>query len=162
LQSFIDVSGERIGPIFNGQEVFLDFLNLEDGTDTLSRNVGKGLQFYALYIPEERKSDQHGGGTLKLRVINGFLMKVDKYVIFFSATFHAYPFRTVTQLHLNMCLKQEYSSLIYAINHRINTQRLFVIKAAENQNKRLNFSVTDNIIELGYNFMKGTEYFVSL
>jgi hypothetical protein len=27
--------------------VFYDFLNLEDGTDTLSRNVGKGLPFDA-------------------------------------------------------------------------------------------------------------------
>jgi hypothetical protein len=31
-------------PIFKGQEIqVLDFLTLEDGTDTLSRNVGKGL-----------------------------------------------------------------------------------------------------------------------
>jgi hypothetical protein len=42
LQSFTDVSGQRIGPILKDQEV-LDFLTLEDGTDTLSRNVGKGL-----------------------------------------------------------------------------------------------------------------------
>jgi hypothetical protein len=46
---FTDVSGQRIGPIFKGQEVqekkffSLDFLALEDGTDTLSRNVGKEL-----------------------------------------------------------------------------------------------------------------------
>jgi hypothetical protein len=38
--------------MFMGQEVqevlfFLDFLTLEDETDTLSRNVGKGLPFYA-------------------------------------------------------------------------------------------------------------------
>jgi hypothetical protein len=44
---FTDVSEQRIGPIFQGQEVlrvkksFLDFLTLEDGTDTLYRNVGK-------------------------------------------------------------------------------------------------------------------------
>ena len=43
---FTDVSELRIGPIFKGQEVqdflfYLDFLTLEDGTDTLSRNVGK-------------------------------------------------------------------------------------------------------------------------
>jgi len=29
--------------IFKGQEIFLDFLTLEDGTDRLSRNVGKEL-----------------------------------------------------------------------------------------------------------------------
>jgi hypothetical protein len=29
--------------IFKGQEVDLDFLNLEDGTDMLSLNIGKGL-----------------------------------------------------------------------------------------------------------------------
>jgi hypothetical protein len=46
---FTDVSGQPLGPIFKGQEVqeenlfFLDFLTLEDGTDRLSRNVGKGL-----------------------------------------------------------------------------------------------------------------------
>jgi hypothetical protein len=36
----------RSGPIFKGQED-LDFLTLEDGTDTLSRNVGKVLLFDA-------------------------------------------------------------------------------------------------------------------
>jgi hypothetical protein len=51
--SFTDVSGPRIGAIFKGQEVqeekhncesdFLDSLTLEDGTDTLSRNVCDGL-----------------------------------------------------------------------------------------------------------------------
>jgi hypothetical protein len=35
-QSFTDVSGQRIGPILKGQEVQVDFLPLEDGTDTLS------------------------------------------------------------------------------------------------------------------------------
>jgi hypothetical protein len=29
--------------IFKGQEVFLDTLTLEDGTNTLSQNVGKQL-----------------------------------------------------------------------------------------------------------------------
>jgi hypothetical protein len=40
---FTDVSGQRIGPILKGQEAqeYLYFLTLEDGTDTLSRNVGK-------------------------------------------------------------------------------------------------------------------------
>jgi hypothetical protein len=41
---FIDVSGQRIGPIFTGQESFLlGLLTCEDGTDTFSRNVGKLL-----------------------------------------------------------------------------------------------------------------------
>jgi hypothetical protein len=39
------VSGQCIGPIFKGQE---------DGTDTLSLTVGKGLQF----DPEERRYNQ--------------------------------------------------------------------------------------------------------
>jgi hypothetical protein len=39
---FTDVSGKRIGPIFTGQ-VLLGLLTREDGTDTLSRNVGKQL-----------------------------------------------------------------------------------------------------------------------
>jgi hypothetical protein len=40
-----EVLGQRIGPIFTGQEFqseFLDFLTLEIGTDILSRNVDKG------------------------------------------------------------------------------------------------------------------------
>jgi hypothetical protein len=41
-QFYVDVSGQPNGPIFKGQEV-QKFLTLEDGTDTLSRNVGKGL-----------------------------------------------------------------------------------------------------------------------
>jgi hypothetical protein len=41
-QSFTDVSGQRISPILKGQEV-QGFLTLEDGTDRLYRNVGKGL-----------------------------------------------------------------------------------------------------------------------
>jgi hypothetical protein len=43
---FTDVSGQRIGPIFKGQDVH-DYLTFEDGTDTLYRNVGKGLPFDA-------------------------------------------------------------------------------------------------------------------
>jgi hypothetical protein len=40
---FTEVSGKRIGPIFNDQTVQeeKDFLVLEDRTDMLSRNVGK-------------------------------------------------------------------------------------------------------------------------
>ena len=45
-----DVSGHTIGHIFKGQEIqddsFLDFLTLEDGTDRLSRNVGKELALH--------------------------------------------------------------------------------------------------------------------
>jgi hypothetical protein len=40
-------TGQHIGPIFKGHEkpflFFFDFLTLQDGTDMLSRNVGKGL-----------------------------------------------------------------------------------------------------------------------
>jgi hypothetical protein len=43
-QSFTDVSGKHVGPIFKGQEVQeVHFLTLEDGADTFFRNVGKGL-----------------------------------------------------------------------------------------------------------------------
>jgi hypothetical protein len=38
---------------------FLDFLTLEDGTDTLSRNVGKGSQLEAALQP--RRSQMSGG-----------------------------------------------------------------------------------------------------
>jgi hypothetical protein len=43
--SFTGFSGQRIGSIFKGLEVQeeKDFLTLEDGSDTLSRNIGKGL-----------------------------------------------------------------------------------------------------------------------
>ena len=40
--------GERLPTFRKGQEVqFMDFLNLENGTDMLSRNVGKELQLDA-------------------------------------------------------------------------------------------------------------------
>ena len=45
--SFADVWGQPIGPIFKGQEIQENFLTLEDGTDGLSRNVSKELQLYA-------------------------------------------------------------------------------------------------------------------
>jgi hypothetical protein len=40
-----DVSGQPIGPVFKGQEVQEDwvYLTIEDGTDTLSGNVGTDL-----------------------------------------------------------------------------------------------------------------------
>jgi hypothetical protein len=53
--SFTDVSGQRFGPILNGQEI-LDFSTLEDETDSLSRNVGKDYHSTLRNIPEERRS----------------------------------------------------------------------------------------------------------
>jgi hypothetical protein len=63
---FTDVSGQRIGPMFKDQEskkrrepasrnvasvwagfFLLGLLTLEDGTDTLSRNIGKKLSHHA-------------------------------------------------------------------------------------------------------------------
>jgi hypothetical protein len=47
--------GQPVGRILQVQEIqetFLDFLTLEDETDTLSRNVVKELPVYAAYIPE--------------------------------------------------------------------------------------------------------------
>ena len=41
-----DVSGQAIGPIFKGQ--FMDYLNLQEWSDRLPRNVGNYLQTYAL------------------------------------------------------------------------------------------------------------------
>ena len=46
-QFLTDVSGKRIGHIFNGQGFWDRFLTLEDWTDRLSRNVGKELPLYA-------------------------------------------------------------------------------------------------------------------
>jgi hypothetical protein len=42
---FADISGQRIGAVFKGQErqVFLGVFTIEDGTDLLSRNVRKQL-----------------------------------------------------------------------------------------------------------------------
>jgi hypothetical protein len=42
-----DFWGKTIGPIFMGQSVQEDCLTLEDGTETLSRNVGNELPIYA-------------------------------------------------------------------------------------------------------------------
>jgi hypothetical protein len=36
--------------------IFLDFLTLEDGTHTLSQNIGKGLPLILRNIPEEHRS----------------------------------------------------------------------------------------------------------
>jgi hypothetical protein len=67
----IDVSGQRIGPIFMEQAVeedFLDCFSLEDGTNTLSRNVDN-YQSTLRSIPEERRSHLHRGGSLKSRTL---------------------------------------------------------------------------------------------
>jgi hypothetical protein len=66
----------------------LDFLTLEDRTDTLTRNVGKQLPHDVILedetctfsrnvgknlprdIPEERTSHQHRGGSLKPRFVD--------------------------------------------------------------------------------------------
>ena len=42
---FTYVSGQPNGPSFNGEEIFLNFLILEGGTVSMSRNVGK--DFYS-------------------------------------------------------------------------------------------------------------------
>jgi hypothetical protein len=44
LGYYAALNGKHL-PMF--RDIFLDFLALEDGTDTLSRNVGKGLPFDA-------------------------------------------------------------------------------------------------------------------
>jgi len=42
-----EVSGHPIGPIAKGQALIPICLTVEDGTDKLSRNVGKKLPIYA-------------------------------------------------------------------------------------------------------------------
>jgi hypothetical protein len=42
----------------------------EDGTDTLCRNVGKGLHWTLRNNPGERRSHQHSGVSLKSRMVN--------------------------------------------------------------------------------------------
>jgi hypothetical protein len=65
-----DVSGQSVGPIFKGQEVFLDFLILEDGTDKTSwplKMVPIGCPETSVHnyhstlrnIPEERRSQMY-------------------------------------------------------------------------------------------------------
>jgi hypothetical protein len=43
----------------------LDCLILEDGTDTLSGNVGKGYHSMLCNTPEDHRSHQHRGRSLK-------------------------------------------------------------------------------------------------
>ena len=58
--------GQSVGPFFGGQELDpVGFLNPEDETDRLSRNVGKKLQLLLRNNPEEHRSQQLGGGSLK-------------------------------------------------------------------------------------------------
>jgi hypothetical protein len=64
-QSFADVSGQGIFRIIRSQEVFLDFLMLEDVTETFPETSVKDYHSTLRDIPEERKSLQHRGGSLK-------------------------------------------------------------------------------------------------
>jgi hypothetical protein len=51
-----------------------DFLTLEDGPDTLSRNVGKGLPSSLRNTAEEGRY-QNRGGSLKSRIVLRFSLK---------------------------------------------------------------------------------------
>jgi hypothetical protein len=46
----------------------LDCLIIEDGSDRVSRNVGKNYQSTLCNIPEERRFQIHCGGSLKSRL----------------------------------------------------------------------------------------------
>jgi hypothetical protein len=48
-------------------EASWDFLTLEDGSDTLSRSVGKDYHSMLRNTPEQRRSHQHRDGSLKSR-----------------------------------------------------------------------------------------------
>jgi hypothetical protein len=53
--------GQCIGPIFKGQDVQEEeFLTLEDGTDELSQNFGKGLPFKDFLTLEDGTSGLSG------------------------------------------------------------------------------------------------------
>jgi hypothetical protein len=47
----------------------LGFLTLEDGTDTLSRNIVNNYHTTPRNVSEERRSQQHRGGSLKLNML---------------------------------------------------------------------------------------------
>jgi hypothetical protein len=80
---FTDVSGQRIGPVFKGQEIqekipfllglldlfFLDFLTLEDGPICCPETSVNNYHTTPRNIAEERKSNQHRGGSLKSRLL---------------------------------------------------------------------------------------------
>jgi hypothetical protein len=59
---------QSIGPILKGQEFQeeKDFLAFEDGTDTLSPNVGKNYHSALRNTPADCRSHQYSGGSLKL------------------------------------------------------------------------------------------------
>ena len=61
-----DVSGQHIGPMFRGQIGF--YLALEDGTETLSRNVGKKYHSTLRKIPKQYKCYLHDSWGLKSRI----------------------------------------------------------------------------------------------
>jgi len=65
-----DVSGQPIGPIFNGQAV-QEEMTLQGGTDRLSRNVGKKVPFYEHKTP--KVSQISLTLTIKTRLFNVFL-----------------------------------------------------------------------------------------
>jgi hypothetical protein len=68
--SFTDVSGQRVGRIFKGQEV-LDFLSLKDATETLVKDDHSTLR----NMTEEHRSHRHRSGSLKSQKIVLFLME---------------------------------------------------------------------------------------
>jgi len=63
----IDVSGQPIRPILNGQSL-LDCLTLEDGTDRLSPNDGN-YQLTLLNIPKELRPHLHRTGSMNLCLV---------------------------------------------------------------------------------------------
>jgi hypothetical protein len=76
-QFFTDVSGQPIGPILEGRA---------DGTDALTRNVGKWLKIKSRNIPEEGKLHLHIGGNLRSRKSVDFthakVLVVSVYIFF--------------------------------------------------------------------------------
>jgi hypothetical protein len=60
-QSFTDVSGERIGPIFKGQEVQEEKMRPIHCPETSVKDYHSTLR----YTPEESRSHQRRGGSLK-------------------------------------------------------------------------------------------------
>jgi hypothetical protein len=64
-----DVSVQPVCPVFKGQAVQkVDFFNLEDATDILSRSTDK-YQSVLRNIPEVRRFDLHCRGRLKSHLI---------------------------------------------------------------------------------------------
>jgi hypothetical protein len=104
-QSFTDVSGKRIGPLFKGQEIFLEFLTLEDGTETSVKEYHSTL----LNNPEERRSHQHR--RLKPEITNLF-SNIPRYLV----------------LKLQSCLGRQMlwrKSFFFKTFVRINSEYLF-------------------------------------